>query len=180
MGRHGFELQRGQIGPARPRRIIQLNGQRSSAAELADDAVPLDACRGDGDLPPDKSVLARVDGPQKSVEPRHLRHESHGAAHGRAGGLVRNPDQVRPLARNGHPAARFTHDLDQQSPHRAEKNESRTVESEYPPSSHRQRSAWMRAGTTKRPVASLTSRPITGSRAARPTRAGPRSTGSLE
>jgi len=82
-------------------------------------------------------MRARVDGSQKSVEPRNLGHESHRAAHGRTGRRVLSPDQVRALARNGHPAARITHDVDQWSPDRGYESESDTVESEYPPPSSR-------------------------------------------
>jgi hypothetical protein len=118
--------------PCNPRRtLVDLRGERSSTAEFTDDPVPLNACRGDCDLTPYEPMRARVDGSQKSVERRHLGHESHRAAHGRAGRRVLNPDDVRPLASDGHPAAGITHNLDHSGHHRSHRNGSRTHESEY-------------------------------------------------
>jgi hypothetical protein len=67
------------------------------------------------------------------VEPRRLGHESDRAAQGRACRHVLGPDQVRSLTGHGHPAARITHDLNQQSLNRREDNRSRTIKSEYLP-----------------------------------------------
>jgi hypothetical protein len=97
--------------------VVHLHGERSPAADLTHDPVPLDACRCDCDLAPDEPMRARADRSKKSVESRYLGLESHRAAHGRAGRRVLSPDQVRPLARDGHPAARITHDLDQWNTH---------------------------------------------------------------
>ena len=102
-------------------------GERSPAAELTHGPVPLDACRRYCDLAPDEPMGARADGPQKPEERRYLGDESHCAAHGRAGRNVLGPDQVRPLARDSHPAARITNDLDQPSPILRDESDSRTA-----------------------------------------------------
>ena len=78
-------------------------------------------------------MTARADGAQIPVNPRRLRDEPHRAAHGRARGHVLGPDQVRPLARHGHPAARITHDIDQRSLQRRLTSESRITDQGYPP-----------------------------------------------
>jgi len=110
----------------------------SPPTELAHDPVPLDAGRRDCDLAPDESMPARAHRPQRSMRRRWLRHEPHGTADGGTGRLVLGPDHVRPLARDGHPAARITHDVDHPSTFPRQMSESRTVGSGYPPPRARQ------------------------------------------